>query len=335
MAQDLEDAARGVLLGTFIGDAMGMPVEGWTRQRIVDELGMLRGFVEGRLPAGTYTDDTEMAVGMAESLVECGRFDPAHVASRLAENFTLWRGYTSKMYGMVSKLRQASWDRAGQPLWDSGAAVRVGPLGLFYCGSEEIVSCAEQSCRITHTHPNALAGTVVMAVAVAEAVRRGLLCLGLERKELVDLWISNAAEHGEGLTRSLRRVLDLKEERDLSDRAGQLAKAFSCDETAVGGVPAALAAFLWSSCFEDAVVVAVNAGGDADTIGAMAGALAGAYYGASGIPEDLLQCLSDEDKGRTHLSQLGRSLGRMARSGSAGSFELLPDGEDESPSDPP
>ena len=330
MAKDLLDAAGGALLGTFVGDAMGMPVEGWSRQQIVSEHGILRGFVEGRLPAGTYTDDTEMALAMAVSLVECGGFDPEDMARRFAEHFTLWRGYTPRICGVVSKLRSgAAWNSVAGPSWGNGGAMRIAPLGVAMCGSADLIQAAEESCKITHTHPNGVAGAVVQALGVSEAVRRGLLSLGLDRVELAELWVSAASEYGEGMVRALRRLADLRAGPDPEDKAQTLSTVFPCDVSAAGAVPAALAAFLWSEDFEDAVVTAVNAGGDSDTVGAMAGALAGAYYGASQIPEDLLAGLSEDGMAPSEVKELGRRLGELARTGSAGSFELSGDEEEE------
>lgn len=330
MATDLVDAATGALLGTLVGDAMGMPVEGWPRSRIVSEHGTLRGFVEGRLPAGTYTDDTEMALALAESLVDCGGFDPEDVSEKFVSHFTLWRGYTPRLCGVISKLRSgAPWKSVAGPSWGNGGAMRIAPLGVALCGSDKLIRAAEESCRITHTHPNGVAGAVVQAVAVSEAVRRGLLCLELDRVEVAGMLADAAAEYGEGMVRALQRIVDLRAGQNPNEKAQTLSTVFPCDLSAVGSVPAALAAFLWAADFEDAVVTAVNAGGDADTVGAMAGALAGAYFGAAQIPEDLLAGVSEEGMTLSEVTELGRRLGELARSGSAGAFELTSDDDEE------
>jgi poly(ADP-ribose) glycohydrolase ARH3 len=329
MAENLIDAAKGALLGTFVGDALGMPVEGLPRQRIVEEYGILRGFVEGRLPAGTYTDDTEMAIGLAESLVDCGGFEPADVASKFAANFTLWRGYGSRTCGVMSKLKAgASWERTGTDSWGNGAAMRIAPLGVVFCGSPDLEAHAETCARITHTHANAVAGAVVQAVAVGEAVRRGLLFIERDKQDFQDILVEAASGYGEAMVRPLERLANLRLGEDPESKAATLRSRFPCDVSAVGSVPAAVASFLAADDFEEAVVVAVNAGGDTDTVGAMAGALAGAYFGASSIPADLLAGLAEEDKGRAYVESLGERLGKVARTHEAGQFELDDEGDE-------
>lgn len=330
MATDLIDSAQGLLVGTFIGDALGMPIEGYTREKIVSEFGFVRGYLEGRLPPGTYTDDTEMTLGLAESLVERGGFDPQDAATKFAENFTLWRGYGSRTCGVISKIRAGQpWDEVGTDSWGNGAAMRIAPLGLHYCGHSGLREVAAKSCRITHQHPNALAGSVVQAVSVAESVRRGLLFIDVDVESYQEILIPVAGEFGEALVRPLERLKDLSLGHTSEEKATTLSSAFACDVSAVGSVPAALAAFLSAEDFEDAVVTAVNAGGDTDTLGAMTGALAGAYYGLSGIPEDLISGLYDGERGISYVKKLGERLGLSAREGTAGDFELDEDDEDE------
>ncbi len=330
MAKNLIDAAQGVLLGTFAGDALGMPLEGLSRERIVSEYGFVRGYLEGRLPAGTYTDDTEMTIGLAESLVEREEFDPENAAASFVRNFTLWRGYGRRTCGVISKLRVGNaWHATGVDSWGNGGAMRVSPIGLFYCGDARLKEFAEMSCRITHNHPNALSGAVVMAVAVAEVVRRGLLFIDVDIPTFQDILIPVASAFGEALVGPLERLGDVRMGKDPEAGAAALSTAFPCDVTAVGSVPAALAAFLSADNFEDAVVTAVNAGGDTDTLGAMTGALAGGYFGASGIPDDLLMGLVDDERGYSYVRELGRKLGMVARKSVAGSFELGDDEDDE------
>jgi poly(ADP-ribose) glycohydrolase ARH3 len=87
--------------------------------------------------------------------------------------------------------------------------------------------------------------------------------------------------------------------------------------SALGAVPPAIASFLLTRGFKESVVVAVNCGGDTDTVGAMSGALAGAYYGYSQIPEQWLRPLENEGKGRDYILSLADRLAesKIATSG--------------------
>lgn len=313
MSRDLVDAAQGALLGTMVGDALGMPAEGLARQELVQKLGRLDSLRDGRLPAGEYTDDTEMTIGVAEALVDRGDFQLEAVAEVLAHNFTPWRGYSPHVYGIMARIRQGlPWDNTGANSWGSGAAVRVSPLAVLYADDKALPEHAARQAEITHTHPNGVAGAVTQAVAISECVVNGLYESRLDTTELLDRLRSPVGEVSVAMADALERISDLRAQQAdaLSDT---LSRVFPCDDTAVGSVPAALCAFLLTESFEEAVIAAVNCGGDTDTLGALTGALAGAFYGALAIPERLTAGLANEKRGRDHVKQLGRKLGELTR----------------------
>ncbi len=78
MTVDIKENFQGSLLGTFVGDALGMPVEGWSPDTIAKHYGPVREMLEDRLGKGTYTDDTQMMIAVTESLVRCEGFDRLH-----------------------------------------------------------------------------------------------------------------------------------------------------------------------------------------------------------------------------------------------------------------
>jgi poly(ADP-ribose) glycohydrolase ARH3 len=85
-----------------------------------------------------------------------------------------------------------------------------------------------------------------------------------------------------------------------------LTECYECNIKAIEAVPPAIGAFLYTDNFRDAVVTAVSLGGDTDTIGAMAGAVAGAYYGYRQIPMEWLDKMENGDKGRDYVAKLAR-----------------------------
>ncbi len=313
---------------------MGMAVEGWSRKRIAASFGLLKGYVDGRLPAGTYTDETEMTLAAADAVISVEGFDPGAVAEAMAAHFTLWRGYHNSTCTVVSRLRAGkSWQEVGMDVWTSGPAARVGPVAFYLCESPNLVEAAEQCAKISDTHPNAVAGSVVQAEALAEVVRRGVLGMDMDRSHCLDHLGEVAQEYGESLSGSLTRLSEISVRGSLDDRADLLARIFVRDDTILSTLPVALGAFLASDDFEQAVLTAVNAGGLTDAAGALAGALAGAYYGAAAIPADLLEGLSAESDGRTVAELLGEKLGLVARKGPAGALDQDPE-EDEDATDP-
>jgi len=119
----LIDRFQGSALGTFVGDAMGREVEGWSWGQIRVRYGVLN-----RVGEGIYTDDTEMMIGIMEALLEDPGFDPAIIAERFLANFHPFRGYGARIYGIMDQLRQgASWDQVGTDSWGNGGASASPP----------------------------------------------------------------------------------------------------------------------------------------------------------------------------------------------------------------
>lgn len=316
----LADRFRGALLGTFVGDALGMPVEGWPRQAIRERFGHrgreVREMMDARLGLGTYTDDTQMTLALAEALLDAppGEIDLDRVAHRFAEAYGAERGYGGNTRRILSGIRSAL--RNGQPWrgaverhrlpggsWANGAAMRVAPVALaFYPRQGTTAHAAEAQAEVTgHTHPVGRSGARLQALAVLGAVRRGALDRPLDPADFLE-------EIGGVLPDDYRQALGWIAE-NLEADSEDAARALGVSGRASESVAAALWAFLSRRDDpEEAVVRAVSLGGDADTIGAMAGALAGAYHGASALPERWVAVLEDGDRGRSYAEALADRL---------------------------
>ncbi|MBF0497443.1 MAG: ADP-ribosylglycohydrolase family protein [Deltaproteobacteria bacterium] len=166
----------GAALGTFAGDALGMPMEGWPLKRIKEHFGWVTDLQPGRLPAGHYTDDTEMMIGLWETLVSCGDLDPAAAAANFLGNYHPERGYGGRIQGVMDRLAQgADWQDVGTDSFGNGSAMRVAPVGCFFFRDLGLVRRkALLSSEITHKHPQARAGAVAAAVATALALEAGM-----------------------------------------------------------------------------------------------------------------------------------------------------------------
>ena len=174
---------REALLGLAVGDALGRPVEGQRRDEIRrrprEEWSRFRGYSERRFarpfPPGSWSDDTQQALLLADSLVACRGLDDADYAARL---YALWRSGAARGYGRVY---QKAMERRDAGLgWDevaveddlmNGAAMRIVPLGLFYWwDAAALTEAAARSSRVTHGHPAAVAGAAGVAHAVSYAL---------------------------------------------------------------------------------------------------------------------------------------------------------------------
>lgn len=299
--RDLRSKFIGALLGTAVGDALGAPLEGWSRERVArvyGEAGRLE-MVEGR-----YTDDTEQMIGVAESLLRNTGFDGADMARTLVRNMNPKRGYGPGSRAAFERLRAGEqWDEAAQGLfggmgsYGNGAAMRIAPIGLFYYDNpKELREVAYQSSQITHAHELGKEGAALQAFAIALAVRE-------DRNEM----LSQLDEfvHHELYKNKLRRM-----ERLLRTEAssGEVIAELGNGMAAFDSVPTAIYSFLRFDDFERSVVYAIRLGGDTDTIGAMTGAICGAYYGDQAIPSEWVARLEDEEKGKRYIQQLAEEL---------------------------
>jgi len=289
----------GSALGTFVGDALGEPVEGWPHRSIYSRFGLLDTMIRKE---GRYTDDTQMMIGILETLVEKEGFDPAICAKKFQENFDPTRGYGRRIFGVMERISQGiPWDQVGTDSFGNGGAMRIAPIGCFYYRDLQVLKeNAIMSARITHNHPEGLAGAVAQATAVGLALQCGLSNEPVERESFLDRITAQVIDTDKRFAEYLDGIKSAPEGPVL-ETIEAIAGRYSLSLRAIESVPAAIGAFLLTSCFKDAVVLAVNLGGDTDTIGAMAGAIAGAYYGSSQIPQEWLDPLENGSKGRDYV----------------------------------
>jgi len=297
----------GAALGAMCGDALGMPVEGWSAARIEQAHGRLDAMLPGRLPAGSYTDDSQMMIAILQTLAQQGGLDPAYLAQRFLALYEPRRGYGGRIDALMSRLAAGEpWDRVGTDSFGNGSAMRVAPIGFYYYDDPaELTRAAVGQASITHRHPEALAGAVMQAGAVALALKSGLEKKPVQMEDFLSTLADLAAGYDEN---SARRLLGLTRVRPgpLADLVPRIRSLFRCNVKAVEAVPPAIASFLLTQDFRQAVVLAVNLGGDTDTLGAMAGATAGAYYGRTGLPEEWVGVLENGPRGRDYVVDLCR-----------------------------
>ncbi|MEE8471477.1 MAG: ADP-ribosylglycohydrolase family protein [Dehalococcoidia bacterium] len=297
----LESRFQGCLVGLAVGDSLGAPMEGMSRVGIEGRYGrvteMLGGGWHGLEPGGC-TDDTAMMLCIARSIVEKGHFDPQDVAAKFLHWFDAGPiGIGRTTWVALSEMKGgASWEEAGKIAHQrlggmsagNGSVMRCGPIGLLdFDNHERLVEDSIGSSRITHWDPQACWGAVAVNLAIAEILRgeKDDLLSRVGRKvaqtEVMD------AVHGVARL----KVLDLEPSAYVLDT-----------------LQAALWCFLNTSSFEDALVTAVNLGGDTDTVGAVCGALAGAGYGLEAIP----QRWQDPLQGRGEILWLAKKIYELA-----------------------
>jgi ADP-ribosylglycohydrolase len=295
---DYRDRYRGAMLGTAIGDALGRPAEGLSPRNIREAFGELTdfrpwlGWTDG--PTGTFTDDTEMALCIAQSIVERQGIDPDDLADRFRAWGRIGRGMGSATRAACRRIGDGfKWYEAGSDSAGNGAAMRAAPVALFdSIDMDALRTDAAVTAVITHNQATAVASTIIAAYTVAHLLHTPAgyfdaddLLLGIEAvtSAVEDPALPERRDPRSVVT-LMGRIRDVFAMRDRS--LDQIFALTYNGAFVLESLPAALAAFLSSpEDPEQVIVAAVNAGYDADTIGAMAGAFAGAYHGESRLPE--------------------------------------------------
>lgn len=274
---DLSSRYRGALLGLAAGDAVGTTLEFQPPGSFTSLTDMVGGGPFGLQP-GQWTDDTSMALCLAESLLETGRFDAVDQLQRYVRWYR--EGHWSSTgrcfdIGMATREALHRFERTGEPWCGSpdpqkagnGSLMRLAPVVLFFADEPaQAVTRAGDSSRTTHQAPAAVDACRYFAALLVDVLR------GRPKEELL------ADPHAE---------LDLMPDI-AAVAAGSFRERQPPEIRGTGFVVRSLEAALWafhgSGDFRQGCLRAVNLGDDADTTGAVYGQIAGAFYGAEGIP---------------------------------------------------
>lgn len=260
-----------------------------------------------------YTDDTQMMIGVAETLIACGgRIDPDRLMAAFVANFDETRAYGPGTHQIIETAAAGGdWRTLAQTIFPggslgNGAAMRVSPVGLlFHDDVEQVADQAVLSAIPTHTHPIGMDGARLLAIAIAIALNDSVI---EPARFFADLQRHAATEE---FADALARAAELT----LSGDIGQLGTSLEAHRS----VTAALASFAsYPNSYPDAVGRVIGLGGDTDTVAAMTGALSGARLGERAIPAHLLNMLEDGPKGRGYLEQIAGRLHAMWQDRHAG-----------------
>lgn len=298
-SEELRERYRGCLVGGAIGDALGRPVEGRSRQQVAEryphglrDFQLWRGWRSGAI--GTFTDDTQLTIVVAEWLRDAGEWPLS--ADDLGQRVAEW-GRTGRGIGAATRQalsnygRGLPWWRAGVASAGNGGAMRAAPYGLLFAGlPDELRGTAALGTVPTHADVTAVASAIVQATAVNQ-------CLaspgGLDPSSFLEALVESVSDlqlpdlahrSGQGrfsLTQRIAEVGDWLGRSSYEVFDHFFNGAFVLETTPV---------VLW--CLlelqddpEEALVTAVMGGRDADTVAAMVGNLVGALRGVDAFPE--------------------------------------------------
>lgn len=283
---NLQSKFRGALLGLAVGDAVGTTLE----FRPPGSFAKIDDMVGGgpfHLAAGEWTDDTSMALCLAESLVEKQAFDPVDQLQRytrwakdahLSSNGHVFDIGTTVQAALAkfAKTRESYCGSSDPWSAGNGSLMRLAPVPLFFAHSPmEAIERSGESSKTTHGAASAVDACRYFGGLIVGAIR------GITKEEL----LSDRYAPVEGYWRTNRLVHEIDE-----IAAGSYKRLEPPEIKGTGYVVKCLESALWafhsSHTFRNGCLLAVNLGDDADTTGAVYGQIAGAYYGEDGIPED-------------------------------------------------
>ena len=234
------------MIGAILGDIVGAPYEFNNLKR--KDFPLLD-------PRARYTDDTVMTVAVADALLSWNGKRIEDFKETLIDKMHAWgKKEPDAGYGGRFLVWVLSDSRAPYGSYGNGSAMRVSPVAWYASSLDETLTLARASAAVTHNHPEGIKGAEAVAGAIFLA-RQG------KSKEELRAFLTNYY--------------------DLDFTLDEIREDYAFDETCQGSVPQALVAFLEGESFEDVIRFAVSIGGDSDTVAAIAGSVAEAYYGIS------------------------------------------------------
>lgn len=286
----------GCWLGLAIGDALGAPVQFRTRDNFDPVTGYRAGGVYN-IDAGYWTDDTSMALCLAETLVEHGDY----IAQDYGERLIRWveGGYNSSLdkcfdigqttLRAIGEIKRSSFASSGmteEMSCGNGSIMRLAPIPIYFSNNlQKAITLSVAQSSITHNHPVVLSGCKLLCELILSAFE----------------------------SQNKMQMLDVLNQTKLHSKYNHICNADFKDKSrheidsgtyVISTLEAALWSIWNSDSFEEAMLLAVNLGHDADTVGAVTGQLAGALYGKENIPQKWIDDLYDSER----IQMLGNKL---------------------------
>jgi ADP-ribosyl-[dinitrogen reductase] hydrolase len=293
-----EDRCLGAWFGLAIGDALGAPIQFMDR----DTYQLVTGYTSGgryKLEPGYWTDDTSMALCLAESLIEHGNYVPQDFGDRLVR----WvdDGYNSSLpqcfdigkttLRAIGNIKRDGYENSGvggEQACGNGSIMRLAPVPIFYrTNLSKALSISVAQGEITHTHPVTTQACSILCSIILAGIENGT------KDAVLNAIPQDTANYDEKLHPIIKDRFRQKKRDEIRS-----------DTYVISTLEAALWSVWSTDNFHDAMLLAVNLGHDADTVGAVTGQIAGAIYGYSEIPTDWVHQLAEQDR----IFAIGREL---------------------------
>lgn len=298
----LQSRFRGCLIGLAAADALGGQFEAQSPQAILARYSTPDALIGHPRDELWYTDDTQMAIAVAETLVEHGGISEEPLCSHFVANYVPSRGYGRGARAVLEAMEDGrDWRSAAEEYFPggsfgNGAAMRVAPVGLAFRGDRRrVLDESRLSALPTHLHPLGIEGAQLLALAVAWACRADTFDHAAFFAEIRSACVSD----------DYRDKIEQAARAQFPDGLARLGNGIR----AIESVPTALACFaMHPNSYAEAIAQAIFLGGDTDTIACMTGAISGAFLGFEAIPRRLEAKLENSPKGRVYILELADRL---------------------------
>ncbi len=314
----IADKAAACMVGIGIGDAMGRAVESKTPGTYwIEKYMKWYGWTDG--PIGTITDDTQLSMWLAESLIENNGLNPDSIAKRFTSEHIRGLGMALDEFVKNSLQHKLNWYDAATDSAGNGVAMRSAPIGLYYHNSYDNLKLASGiQAVITHNDPMAVASGIIVAFAISKLLRMKPEDLSTQRQKIdfcievadsiegIEVWKEYRARNDNqktNLHNRLKNDIPYYLEKDFAPK--RVSELFLTGAYVLETLPYALYCFLYSpDNFTDTLLNAVNYSYDSDTIASIACSMSGALNGMNAIDNYYIDNLEFKDR----LMNLGKLL---------------------------
>ena len=305
---------KDALYGFVIGDAMGVPLEFMSREKLNQHpVTKMIGDGSHNLPKGIWSDDTSMTLATMDSISTTHAIDCDDIANRFCD----WINYgkytaTNLVFGVGKITRNALfryWNQkkdatkcGGTSYLENGngSLMRMLPIA-FYCynrhlNSKEIYSIVKDVSSITHAHEISILGCYIYVcyIRLLLSGKNKLDSYQLLSQQNYTMFSSDSLEQYQRILNSELLFLSVEE--------------ISSSGYVVSTLEAALWVILHTDSFAQAIIGSINLGNDADTVGAITGSMAGILYGYSSIPQKWIDSLEGKDSLNSYLSSFVHTM---------------------------
>ena len=307
----ISNKIKSVMIGHAVGDALGVPVEFTTRERIAkNPVTNMRGFGRFPYPAGTWSDDTSMSLAAMDSLIkgtidwdevmdnfgkwlDDGKFTPS------GEAFDIGRTCLHAIIGYFTKGTKAiECGGTSEHSNGNGSLMRIHPFALYeYVKGSFDIDVIHNASALTHAHERSKMACGIYSFVLWELLNKPdkqSIGIGVNKARR---FYSNSSEYETYNNMLFKRICGIG--RNFSENLEEYQRPEQDEIKSSGYVVDSLEAAIWclktTSSYQECVLKAVNLGGDTDSIAAIAGGLAGALYGYDAIPQEWRNTLIKRD----------------------------------------